>query len=108
MFPKGAVWYGLTLLSVSVLAVAYAQARDLYGRYLGHQDRQTEVRALEDQVRQLERHQAELQQRAQQLRNDDIEMEAAVRRTKKLVRPGEKIYRIVEAPDPAATRGEPR
>lgn len=93
----------------AVLAAVYFQQRDLPGRYRAYQQRQEQIRQAEAQVAALEATLKTGQEHADNLGTDPVEVEAAIRRVKRMVRDGETIFRIEEvseaapaAPAPAA------
>src|SRR3990172_13412008 len=106
MSRKLGKWYWLALLAVISVMAGYAYSRDLYVHYLDYQNSEKQVRAVEKQVDELDRKKVHQEERVNQLQTDDLELEAAIRRTKKLVRPGETVYRIEERPNSAPERGE--
>lgn len=89
-------WYGLALAAAAGLLIAYAHTRGLYDRYSAYQASENEVRELEQRLRQLKREEEALARRVHGLEHDPLEIEANLRETKNLVRPGERIYRIIE------------
>lgn len=84
----------------AVLAAVYFQQRDLPGRYRAYQQRQEQIRQAEAQVAALEDTLKTAQEHADNLGNDPVELEAAIRRVKRQVREGEKIFRIEEVKEP--------
>jgi cell division protein FtsB len=91
--------YLLGLAVTAALVVGYAGLRDLYGRYADYRRNEGEVRALEREIEQLKQTAQELGERKEGLGTNPVEMEAAIRRTKNLVRPGEKVYRVEQTSD---------
>ena len=87
-------WYWLVLLVAAVLTLLYAERRNLYIRYMEHVETKKEVLEGQKQCEKLEAEAEATRQRIQHLGTDPIEIEAAIRRSKDLVREGEKIYRI--------------
>ena len=92
-------WYWLILLVTAVLTLLYVERRNLYARYREHVDMEMSVKQTQEQCERLEREAETARQHIQNLGTDPIEIEAAIRRSKDLVREGEKIYRIQEAPE---------
>lgn len=76
----------------------YAQRRDLPGLYMKWQASEAQLNELHRQVDGLEKQATALGQRVEYLNSDPVELEAAIRSGKRLVREGETVYRI-ELPD---------
>jgi cell division protein FtsB len=93
--------YWIALAVVLALCVAYAYQRDLYGLYRHRQSSEIRVRELRQELDELEQREQQLTERVNGLDSDPVEMEAAIRRNKNLVREGEKVYRIELEADPA-------
>ena len=104
MLGKKKTRYGLSLALILGLTLLYAYHRNLYGKYLSHEASAAEVRALTEDERAKTDLRDSLQREIRGLNSDVVEMEAAIRRSKDLVREGEHIYRIElppgDAPDP--------
>ena len=100
--------YCLVFLLVVSLALFYVVRRDLDGRYQAYLRSDAQVRAAREQCEQLRRDLESARQRVEHLGNDPLEIEAAIRRTKNLVREGEKIYRIKQVPNGAHAEAETR
>jgi len=94
--------YILVFLLVTGLTVAYVIHRDLAGQYNFYQRNEEDVRTMREQLQTLDAEEQRLQERVEGLTSDPIEVEADIRRSKGLVRPGEHVIRIepgnVEAP----------
>lgn len=89
------VWrYLLVVLLVALLTTLYASRRNLFGRYIEHRKQQEQVDAVRQQSEDLRKEIDSSRRRVENLGNDPLEIEAAIRRSKDLVREGEKIYRI--------------
>lgn len=91
-------WYVLVLAAVVVLTALYVGRRDLIGRYWRHEARERQVNAAQQECKDLEKKIEASRKRIEHLGSDPVEIEAAIRRSKDLVRPGEQIYRIEKAP----------
>ncbi len=94
MKTKSYKWYIVTFIAVASLSAAYAVQRDLLGRYAQYQQREEQVRSMQRQVDAFEEQVSRAQQRVKDLDADPLELEAAIRHIKRLVREGETIYRI--------------
>lgn len=91
-------WYLLALALYLVGLAGFAKYHDLGGLYVGYQYSEGEVRDLEERLESLKAERALLSSSVQGLGSDPLEMEAAIRASKGLVRAGETVYRI-ELPD---------
>lgn len=90
--PKG--WYWLALVLMAVLLVVYVQRRDFYGLFEDYRQSEGQVESMQGQLDTLEAEEAKLKIRVENLNDDPLELEAAIRRSKSLVRDGETIYRV--------------
>lgn len=97
---KSSGWYTLALVAVAGLLALYAQRRDLYGLYLDYEASRARVGNLQAQVDALDGQVAALEKRVQHLNSNPLELEAAIRNGKNLIREGETVYRV-ELPDEA-------
>ena len=104
MDNRDTVWFMLALVLVSALTLWYMGGRRLVERYGGHQQMQQQTQAAKEQVQRLEKEIDNTRRRIEHLGSDPMEIEAAIRRSKDLVREGEKIYRIEKAPGDAPPR----
>ncbi len=96
----------VVVLAMSVgLAVTYLERRQLRERYEGFQQSEQEIEAAKRQIGELEQALSEEEARAQNLVNDPVEVEAAIRRIKRGVRDGETVFRVEQ--DPAQTEAPP-
>jgi len=87
-----------------LLAGAYAVSRDIPGRYAAHEQRERDLDAMQENVRQAETMLEREARQAQELGSNSLELEASIRRWKRYVRPGEKIFRV-ELPSDAGIAG---
>ena len=94
MHRRIGIGYWLGLAMTVALTAAYAYERDLYGLYLLHLDRGRQVAEQRRELEQLELQEQRLRQRVDRLNTDQVEIEALIRRDKRLVREGETIYRV--------------
>jgi cell division protein FtsB len=95
-------FYFLSLILAISLMYVYVQRRDLYGRYQQYQQERDEVKALRGQLDASSKEESRLKDHVVGLDKDPVEIEAAIRRSKHLVRDGETIYRV-ETPVNAPT-----
>ena len=102
MSPARNRWYWVALALLTAAAISYAHQRNLYALQLDYRASEDEVRMLEQQLEQSAQAETRLQQRVDQLHDDPLELEAAIRGAKRLVREGETIYRV-DVPEPVQT-----
>ncbi len=95
---KGRKLYWLTFALALALAAAYWAHRDLWGRYHAYQRSEESVRAAQQEADTLSKAIDGSRQQVEGLGKDPVEKEAALRRIKNLVRPGETVYRIEKTP----------
>ncbi|HIJ65287.1 MAG TPA: hypothetical protein HPP77_04980 [Candidatus Hydrogenedentes bacterium] len=98
MSEKRTIWYWAALAALVAALLAYAQHRDLYGRYLEYRASQQHLGALQDERATRQRKVVELAEKIAGLESDQLEKEAAMRRNEKLVREGETVFRFEAAP----------
>jgi len=89
----------LALLVLLGLTALYVSQRDLEGLYLQYRQSGQQVEVLRQKANTLKEKEARLKERVNHLESDPIEMEAAIRQRKNLVRPGETVYRVELADD---------
>lgn len=91
--------YVLALGGVIALLGLYVQRRDLEGLYLKYLGSRSAVERFESQIAAEKAEEERLSRSVERLERDDpVEIEAAIRENKGLVRPGEKVYRIEMEP----------
>jgi cell division protein FtsB len=93
--------YVVVVALVALVTVLYANRRNLLGRYLEHEVREDQISAGQQQCEELQKEIDSTRRRVENLDSDPLEIEAAIRRSKDLVRKGEKIYRIETGPGAA-------
>ena len=91
-------WFWLILLLVVVLTALYVQRHNLVDRYASYKQGVEQVREAEQQCTALKAAIDASRQRVEHLGNDPLEIEAAIRRGKDLVRSGETVFRIQVLP----------
>lgn len=94
MYKIGNIWRWAGCAAVLAGALLYAQGRDLYGLHLDYLASEDEVRMLEVELAQSLKAEEGLRRRVNHLEGDPLELEAAIRETKRLVRQGETVYRV--------------
>jgi cell division protein FtsB len=90
--------YWLSLLLAISLAAVYWVHRDLSGRYERYRQSEDTVRSVQQEVSDLNTAISVAKGQVEKLETDPVEVEKAIRRIKKLVRPGETVYRIEPSP----------
>ena len=99
---KSRIWYWLILLLAIAVAAMYAESQHLRERYVQLQ-RETEDRALQQEgVRNLQAEKELQEKRVEGLVTDPLEIEAAIRGSKRLVRDGEVVYGLEALPEKPA------
>lgn len=88
-------WYRCALVALVVCAGVYVERRDVVSLRVEHIEAAENVSHAETRLAEMQAEAAELERRVEYLRSDPVELEAAIRAEKKLVREGERIYRIV-------------
>ena len=86
--------YWLALVLAVIFAVGYAYQRDLRGLARQSRTSREDVRRLQEDLDALQDTEEELRLRVEGLTGDPVEIEASIRRSKNLVREGERVYRI--------------
>jgi len=94
MEKKRDKWFWVSVTLVVTVSVIYADRHDLYGRYVAHQTSLEDVRQQELKRDALKQEIEGTQKVVSNLSDDPLEIEAAVRRSRDLVRQGETVYRI--------------
>ena len=89
----------LLIVAVAGLMAAYAFHRDFFALYEHYCERGAEVQASREELRAAKALEEELARKVEQLGGDPVEMEAAIRRNKNLIREGETIYRVELPPE---------
>lgn len=83
---------------VVALTMLYADRRDLGARRQEYLDSKERVLRGHEQCDELQKDLDAVRQHVEDLANDPSKIEEVIRRTKNLVREGEKVYRIQKAP----------
>jgi cell division protein FtsB len=87
-------WYWTALALFAVALVAYVRRHDLIGLYYDYRYSQDQVKQLEARLTDLDKQESALRQHVEDLDRDPLAVETEVRRSKGLVREGEKIFRV--------------
>ena len=94
MMRMRAGWYWTALALFAAGLVAYARRHDLIGLYYDYRYSQDQVKQLEARLADLDKQESALRQHVEDLDRDPLAVETEVRRSKGLVREGEKIFRV--------------
>ena len=95
----GAVMYAAALGGLISGAYWYVGYRDLPGLYNAYRDGELEAENLQRVLQEEQAKAEQLEAHVAGLGSDPVELEAAMRRNKNVVREGEKIYRFELAPE---------
>jgi cell division protein FtsB len=95
MYRPPSKWYWIALLLLAMGAYFYADQRGFNQRIDEARRSHEQVEELRGELRAAEAAVARLEDRVEYLHGDPVEMEAAVRRNKNLVREGETLFRVV-------------
>jgi cell division protein FtsB len=92
------IWYWLTLLLAIAVAYMYADSQKLQERYVQMQQEKVDRAQQRKSVQELRQQKLLQEKRVEGLVTDPLEIEAAIRKSKRLVREGEVVYRLEELP----------
>ena len=99
MKKRSRIFYWLCWLLVLTFATVYVVARQLPQRYAGWRQQQQQMKSYQEKADALQQELEQAQDRVEDLSNDPVEHEAAVRHAQRdKVRPGETIYLLKPAP----------
>ncbi len=101
METAGKGWYWLALLAVVVAVGLYVQRRDLGGQYRAYRASDENVRELGQRLEGMKSERESLEKTVKHLDDNPLELEAAIRRGKSLVREGETVYNVTLPDDTA-------
>ena len=88
------IGYWLALSATVGACALYVWHQDLPGRFEEYQQSEQEVRELRNEWRAHQERRDALEERIRGLEHDPVELEAAIRRTRRMVREGETVYRV--------------
>ena len=107
------IWL-LGLALVAAVGYGYAQQRNIQARYKEFQENTKQIEAVKKEIEALKQRVEQAQQRVQNMETDPVEIEATIRRVRRLTRDGETIFRIEDpqaasepAPSPSVSVTEP-
>ncbi len=86
--------YWIALAATIAVSAIYVDKRGLRELYDSFEQSAHEVRLLEKELDRLKTEESGLRRRVEGLESDPVEMEAAIRQRKNLVRPGETVFRV--------------
>jgi cell division protein FtsB len=87
-------WYWIGLIILTGLLIAYAEYHDLPKLYTGYQESESDVTILEDRLEEVRISKEQLQTHVEELDENPLSVEAAVRENMGHVREGETVFRI--------------
>jgi cell division protein FtsB len=87
-------WYWIGLIILIGLLIAYAEYHDLPKLYTSYQESETDVTVLEQRLEDVKKTKDQLQTHVEELDENPLSVEAAVRENMGHVRKGETVYRI--------------
>jgi len=91
------VWL-LGLVLVVAVAYGYAQQRNVRARFSEFQQNEQQIESVKKEIEALKERVDQAKQRVKNMENDPVEIEATIRRVRKLTRDGEIVFHIEEAP----------
>ena len=91
------IWL-LGLALVAAVGYGYAQQRNIHVRYKEFQENTKQIEAVKQEIEALKQRVEQAQQRVQNMETDPVEIEATIRRIRRLTRDGETIFRIEDPP----------
>ena len=104
------IWL-LGLVLVTAVGYGYARQRNIHARYIEFQHNDKQIESVKQEIEALRKRVEQAQQRVDNMESDPIEIEATIRRIRRLTRDGETIFRIedapIDAPPVPAPTGEP-
>ena len=87
-------WYWIGLIILTGLLLGYAEYHDLPKLYTSHQESESDVTVLEQRLEDVKKNKEQLQTHVEELDENPLSVEAAVRENMGHVREGETVYRI--------------
>ena len=99
-------WFWFALVLMAILVISYLQRRDFPGLHQSYLDSEIEIGRLRVQLESLRDQEQRLGKQVMNLDSDPLELEAAIRKGKNLVREGETIYRVI-LPQQSRAPGRP-
>lgn len=97
MYKEHLVWI-LGLVLVIAVAYGYYQQRNIHGRYLDLKRNQSALEKIKSEVNELEARVNSAKATLQRLKEDPLEIEAAIRKERRMARDGEIIFHIESPP----------
>ncbi len=86
----------LGVVLVVAVGYGYAQQRDIHMRYVEFRRNEEQLEAVRTEIEALKTRVEEAKSRIERLETDPVEIEAAIRRIRRLTRDGEIVFRIEE------------
>lgn len=91
------IWL-LGLVLVTAVGYGYARQRNIQARYMEFQQNEKQIESVEQEIEALRQRVEQAQQRVNDMESDPVEIEATIRRIRRLTRDGEIIFRIEDCP----------
>lgn len=90
--------YLLGIVLVGSVAYGYYHQRNIHARYLEFQENEKQIDAVRQDIESLKERVDQVKIRVQNMENDPVEIEATIRRIRRLTRDGEVIFHVEEVP----------
>ena len=100
------IWI-LGLLLVAAVGYGYAKQRNIHARYLEFQKNEKQIESVRQEIDELKKRVEEAKQRVENMETDPVEIEATIRRIRKLTRDGEVVFHIEAPPDSSSPQSTP-
>lgn len=98
MYKEYFIWL-LGLVLVLAISIGYYHQRNIQQRYDEFKENQKALENIRDEVNALRVRVEEARARVERMENDPLEIEAAIRRDRRMTRDGEIIFHIEGAPE---------
>lgn len=87
------IWL-LGVALVAAVGYGYAKQRNIHGRYLEFHNNEKQIEEVRVEIKELEKRVRAAKQRVENMESDPVEIEATIRRVRKLTRDGEVVFHI--------------
>jgi len=95
------IWI-LGVVLVAAVGYGYAKQRNIHARYLEFQKNEKQIESVRLEIEELKKRVEQAKQRVENMETDPVEIEATIRRIRKLTRDGEVVFHI-DAPSGNST-----
>ena len=79
---------------VAAVAYGYAKQRNIHARYLEFNKNEKQIESVRLEIEELKKRVDDAKQRVENMETDPVEIEATIRRVRKLTRDGEVVFHI--------------